>query len=187
MFFCIFPFWPIIRSICKEPSFWRPEVAGQECPAGTQISGELACKAAYESLRDTFSETWRRERERDHFSNLFVRPKLKTLLKSCKGYDCRSKGPCRVIVHYKGRHGSNMTWDPAKVCLFFSEYIFRIFLQGKRQEAFAKWFMVLGSQGLLCIFYWLWQYPTRKYLHWCAIWDRRLVVYVLARPLLHTT
>lgn len=43
------------QSICKEPSFWRPEVGGQECPAGTQISGQLACKAAYESLRDTFS------------------------------------------------------------------------------------------------------------------------------------
>lgn len=48
------------QSICKEPSFWRPEVAGQECPAGTQISGELACKAAYESLRDTFSANAKR-------------------------------------------------------------------------------------------------------------------------------
>eukprot|EP00435_Cladocopium_sp_Y103_P017583 s3603_g4.t1 len=41
------------QSICKEPSFWR-QGGGLDCPEGTQIYGNLACMAAYSSVRSTF-------------------------------------------------------------------------------------------------------------------------------------
>ena len=40
--------------ICKAPTFWKT-AGGKECPAGTRINGQLACKAAYDTLRNSFA------------------------------------------------------------------------------------------------------------------------------------
>lgn len=45
--------------ICKAPTFWKT-AGGKECPAGTRINGELACKAAYDTLRNGFAASAKR-------------------------------------------------------------------------------------------------------------------------------
>lgn len=88
------------QSICKEPSFWRPDIDGQQCPEGTTISGHLACKAAYESLRDTFPVPATRR---------FVSGSWAHVPRGCSATSATESSPHSNSYAYRSPH---TTWSP---------------------------------------------------------------------------